>query len=308
MKKLHDLTLLYVEDDFDAQVKMQLLLEDEVKDLYQAFNGADALEFYYNKQPDIIITDINMPYMDGLSFAQRVKEINENQPIIIISGYDNKENLLQSINIGVDQFLQKPIDMELLFQKIEATMRKAEKTKEKDRMAYYDSLTGIYNRHFFDKALNEANQTLQNNKTAFSLVVIDLDNFKTVNDNYGHCAGDQVIQKLTSNIKTVLHKDDIFARIGGDEFAIITQEVNEADSLHEYAQNLCNAANFSLFFDEEHSVSCRPTNDKPLSITCSIGICNIQNFDPKKNVLQYADIAMYKTKNRGKAHYTIEYI
>ena len=118
MKKLCDITLLYVEDDFQTQENIHFLLEDEVKDLYQAFNGKDALEFYYTKQPDIIITDIHMPHLNGLSFAQIIKEINPNQPIIIISGYDSKENLLQSIDIGVEQFLQKPLDIELLIKKL----------------------------------------------------------------------------------------------------------------------------------------------------------------------------------------------
>jgi len=118
MKKLRDITLLYVEDDFQTQENMLLLLEEEVKDLYQAFNGKDALEFYYTKQPDIIITDIHMPHLNGLNFAQTIKEINPKQPIIIISGYDTKDNLLHSIDIGIDHFISKPLDIELLFEKL----------------------------------------------------------------------------------------------------------------------------------------------------------------------------------------------
>ena len=124
MKQLCDASLLYVEDDFQTQENIHFILKEEVKELYQAFNGKDALEFYYKRQPDIIITDINMPDLNGLHFAQSIKEINPKQSIIIISGYDNKDNLLQSIDIGIDHFIPKPLDFELLFKQLNKIVQK----------------------------------------------------------------------------------------------------------------------------------------------------------------------------------------
>jgi diguanylate cyclase (GGDEF)-like protein len=309
VKKLNDLSLLYVEDDFDAQEKMQLLLEDEVKELYQAFNGKDALEFYYRKQPDIIITDINMPHMDGLSFAQKIKEINEDQPVIIISGYDSRDNLLQSIDIGIDQFLQKPLDMELLFAKITKTMQKIQKEREKNKMAYYDRLTGIHNRYYFDISLDSLLQNFSNKKSSsLSLFLIDLDNFKTINDLYGHSAGDMVLKKLVTNIEAILTKKSVFARFEGDEFAILVEDFENIEAVEAFAKKLINITNFMVEFDVDTSHFYVDSPTEIVCITCSIGICYTQNNTSKETLTHSADAAMYKAKNSGKATYKIEVI
>jgi len=300
VKELHDITLLYVEDNFDAQETLQLLLEDEVKDLYQAFNGKDALEFYYTKQPDIIITDINMPHMDGLSFAQKIKEINEDQPIIIISGYDNRENLLHSIDIGIDQFLTKPIDIELLLEKIDKIIHKSNKTRKKTQMAYYDNLTNIYNRHFFDLKLEKAIQESKTKKTILALFFIDLDDFKTINDSYGHTIGDMVLKRVATNLKTLVEDEDILARIGGDEFAIIVETNNNAE-IQRLQKRIAEATNFTLEFHIDISSLYVDTSSEFIKISCSTGLCILcEKCSSKEEFMHCADLAMYKEKKSSK--------
>jgi diguanylate cyclase (GGDEF)-like protein len=314
VKKPNDITLLYVEDDYQTQEKIQLLLEDEVKELYQAFNGADALEFYYTKKPDIVVTDINMPYMDGLSFAQKIKKINEDQPIIIISGYDNKENLLKSIDIGIDYFLPKPLDIELLLEKIEKILAKIDEREhlieEKDdaiyKMAYYDNLTGINNRHFFEQNLQRSFDALKKSNKFLILFYIDVDDFKTINDTYGHYAGDMVLEKLVQNIKTVLREEDIFCRIGGDEFAIIIENISDTNKAKTIAQKIMNSANFMVEFNMDVPNFLNNYDTKICYISCSIGACIAsEKCHSKEELLHCADSAMYEIKNSGKANYRL---
>jgi len=308
VKKLHDITLLYVEDDFDAQEKMRLLFEDEICEFYQAFNGKDALSLYYQKQPDIIITDINMPHMDGLNFAKRVKEIYEEQPIIIISGFDSRENLLDAINIGVEQFLPKPINIELLFEKIKKIITKESRKRKEKKMAYYDDLTNIYNRHFFNLALNDAIEKAKNEKSSLALFMIDLDDLKIINDTYGHRIGDMVLKQIVTNIKSVLRETDTLARIGGDEFALIVEDIGDKASTNALAKRVTKASNFIVKFNVDSSNFHVKPNTQTIHITCSIGVCVFsQKYSSKEEFMHCADVAMYKSKNSGKANYTLQY-
>ncbi len=106
---LANFTLLYVEDNTDMQDSMKSFLEDEVKEFYQALNGEEGLALYNEKKPDIILSDINMPKMSGLEMSEAIKKLNENQPIILLSAFEETEILKEAINIGINNFIVKPI-------------------------------------------------------------------------------------------------------------------------------------------------------------------------------------------------------
>jgi len=107
---LKNFSILYVEDNDDMQNYLKSFLEDEVKEFYQAFDGKMGQDIYINKRPDIILTDINMPVMDGLEMAKLIKEVDNHQPILILSAFQDVKTLKRAINIGVDGFIAKPID------------------------------------------------------------------------------------------------------------------------------------------------------------------------------------------------------
>ena len=108
------MTLLYVEDNKDSQEQLKMILQDDVKEFYQAFDGEEGLSMYKKLKPDIILSDINMPILDGLSMIQKIKEIDEHQKVILISAIDDKESLLKALNIGVDFFTPKPINIDTI--------------------------------------------------------------------------------------------------------------------------------------------------------------------------------------------------
>ncbi len=115
---LKNLRVLYVEDDERTQELMCSIIGEEVEEFYQAFDGEDGLKKVQEYQPDVVLTDITMPYLDGLSMAQKIKEQNPQQLIFILSAFEDKSILKGAISLGIKYFLPKPIDTDNLLLKL----------------------------------------------------------------------------------------------------------------------------------------------------------------------------------------------
>ncbi len=310
---LKNFTLLFVEDDPGTQEQMSMMLKDEVKEFYQAYDGAAGLELYKNKKPDIILTDINMPILSGLDMADKIKKIDTDQPILMLSAFDEKDILLNAINIGVNGFIVKPIEMTQLIDKLnqiaqnlqnkidtENSSVEALKEKQKEEiqslynLAHYDVLTNIPNRYLFNEKLDQAILKANQNKSKVALFFIDLDDFKSINDTYGHKAGDYTLLCIANSIKNIIRDTDIFARIGGDEFALIVENTTDKDCLKKLAEKIIHAVSSPLYF---HS--------QKITISCSIGISLYkEDTSCKEELIHYADMAMYNTKSIGKSNFS----
>jgi len=272
MRNLSEIKILFVEDDIDTQENIKILLEDEVGALYQAYNGKEALEIYHEKKPDIIITDIKMPLLDGLEMAKKIREIDTIQPIIVVSAFDDKDLLLEAINIGIDQFVTKPIDLDTLMKKITKLEKKIYEKKTinklleyKDKklydMVYKDHLTDAYNRGFFEIIFNKIIKRTKQIGYLTALFFIDLDDFKSINDTYGHKAGDLILKKVVDNIKQIMRDTDILCRLGGDEFMLIAENIKDMQKVQALAQRISKVANFTIKYKQYN-----------IKVSCSIGI------------------------------------
>jgi len=302
---INNFTLLYVEDDPEMQEHIRLIFQDDVKTFYLASNADEGLQIFKKKNPDIILTDINMSGLDGLSMAQEIKKIDKYKPIIVMSAFDDKKTLLRAINIGIDYFSPKPIDIEILRDKLnliahnlqnKIDVENARKKEIEDlyNLAHYDTLTKVLNRFLFDVRLDQAISKAKRNNSVVTLFFIDLDNFKAINDTYGHSTGDQILQSASNNIKKVIRVEDTLARIGGDEFAIIVEDTMDKGYLNNLANKIVHASSFSI-----------EVNGKTITTTCSIGISKFpQDCDNKEDLMHFADIAMYNAKKLGKSKYT----
>jgi len=301
---MNNFTMMYVEDDVDAQKWMKIMLEDEVKELYQAFNGAEGLEIYKKHKPDVILTDINMPILNGLDMSKEIKRLDNKQPILILSAFNDREILLRSLNMGIDYFIPKPIDINDLMEKLDeigvSLQEKLDKHEEKEQeiqklysLAHYDDLTKIYNRFFFITKLKETVLMAQENNDVFSLLFIDLDDFKIINDTYGHAAGDKVLKSVCKNINDIIGEKDTFSRLGGDEFALIIDSINDKESLNILADKILKAISSDVEFKGD-----------VFNVSASIGISRFPiDGDIKSTLLHSADTAMYKAKKLGKSAY-----
>ena len=302
---MNKLTLLYVEDNHDAQERMKMILEDDVKTFYQAFDGEEGLAMYKKVKPDVILTDINMPVLDGLRMAETIKELDKEQVIIVISAFDDRDVLLKAVNIGIDFFVPKPIDIDLLNIKLSSVAKDLHKKKAtqnavKDEMnelyslAYFDPLTNIANRFLLDTRLNQIISKSKRTNSSFCLLFIDLDNFKSINDNYTHAAGDKVLQTYVENIKSVIRPEDTFARISGDEFVIIIENIEDKKHIDIVVKKILDVSLLPIEYE-----------NKLIHTSCSIGISRFpQDSSSKNELLHLADTAMYKAKKSGKSRFS----
>lgn len=175
-------------------------------------------------------------------------------------------------------------------------LRHVDVTKQKllemqlKQQAETDSLTGLYNRRYFEKRLEEEITLLQQNGSHLSLLSIDVDNFKTVNDKYGHLVGDIVLKQLALLIEGSTRGTGIPARVGGDEFAVLLPGTN-SDRLEQVAAGILRVV------QEQNSNGINPY---PITLNISIGGTCFSNGDSMENVLQKTDRALYEAKNLGK--------
>ena len=165
------------------------------------------------------------------------------------------------------------------------------RNRELEILSSTDGLTGIMNKRIFDETLDALLNTTQKSQKKFSLLLLDLDHFKKINDKYGHSIGDEVLISFTYIVKLMLRKGDQFARIGGEEFAVILHDTHQRDAIR-VAQKIC---------QEVVRKEIYVTGDKVINVTLSIGVSENEISDSSvKEIFQRADRALYKAKDEGR--------
>ena len=202
------LTLLYVEDEDGIRSQLSKFLRYFSTIVYTATNGKEGLELYKKHLPDIVISDIKMPIMNGIEMVKAIKEINQKQHIIFTTAHSESNYFMDAIDMQVDGYILKPIDLKKLEQKLEQIQEHINlkkyyirHQKELEYKAYTDNLTQIYNRRYFEDILDKEIKKYQIEKTPLSLIIFDIDKFKNFNDTYGHQIGDEILKALAKIIK-----------------------------------------------------------------------------------------------------------
>ena len=267
-----DLNILIVEDEEFTLEFLKTIFSNYFSNIYVASNGEKALEIFKKEQIDIIITDIEMPVMNGIEMAKHIKKINPFIPIIAATAYDNKNILKELINANFDAYFQKPIKVEEVIQKIKEIV--CSKKFNLYKTEYLEPLTKCRNRKFFN---NEFEKIILNSESSY-LIFIDLNGFKQINDTFGHNFGDEVLKEFGKRLLKSIRKDDICIRYGGDEFIIVVKNNN----IEELLKRLVSNCNFEF---------------NNIKISASIGVARYPN-DAKEpcELLMMADNAMYKSK------------
>lgn len=222
--------VLIVDDQRSMRMVSLAVVSGLGHDVVEAECGQDAIDICSQEKVDLILMDVEMP---GLNGFETTKIIRENTaiwfPIIFVSAKTDTKFFSEGIRSGGDIYLYKPIVPEVLEAMIHAMERIAmiqdelHGTKLKmELLAYQDTLTGLVNRRGFDKAMELEMARSLKEKDPLSLILIDVDQFKSFNDNYGHQAGDECLQKVAQTLQeSMCRPADIVARYGGEEFAIV---------------------------------------------------------------------------------------
>lgn len=281
-------SVLSVDDDGELRELLHELICQMGHASVTAADGIDALEKMEEKHFDIVITDINMPRLNGVGLIKRITSDFSDTDVIAITGYQTEYNYTDIIALGASDFISKPINIDEFEAKIKRVVRERNMRFELRRLSTCDALTGLYNRrHLDDNLQNEAIRASRQHYDLY-LLLIDIDNFKVYNDKYGHQQGDRLLQELARIIlRSIRENVDSGYRYGGDEFAATVLHANPQ-------QALMVAERLRTEYNERNLV--------PTSL--SIGIAKLKNShgtleEDLNDLIRKADQALYLAKNNG---------
>lgn len=257
-------------------------------DSMTAVDGVDALEKLEENQFDIVITDISMPRMNGIELTKRIKADLEDTDVLVVTGYQEEYKYTDVIEIGASDFISKPFNINELEAKINRIIRERELRAELKRLSIRDGLTGLYNRRYFDENLKrEAIRAFRQHYGLF-LLLVDVDNFKDYNDQFGHQKGDELLKEL-ARLMMLYSRDNVDSvyRYGGDEFAVIIPHAEHKQAMM-VAKRLRSKFNLSKLGPASLSMGMAQLE----------GQLNTLEYD-LENLLRTADQYLYLAKNNG---------
>jgi len=285
---LPDARVLIVDDDELSASVYAMALEDCGLRVAVLPNPLQADTAIAEFRPDLLIMDIDMPQANGLDVARaiRLDPACTSLPILFLSSVNKKELQEQAREIGGDDFIKKPVDVGYL---VKLVHMRAARAVELGQIMVRDGLTGLINHvSFKEKLATEINRSARS-RAPFSVALLDLDRFKTVNDTYGHQAGDKVIQTFATLLKSSLRNVDIVGRYGGEEFGVILLEAasEQAASTIERIRGEFEQVEFSHEGERFH-------------VTFSCGLADSKDAGTCEALLACADTALYTAKAGGR--------
>lgn len=278
-------------------VSTNLICASEVlKNSYEiitAKSGKQALIVLNETIPDLILLDINMPDMDGYEVFQHIKEMPKvcDVPVIFLTAELDRQNEIKGFEMGAMDFIKKPFEPEIMKSRIEKILQMTEENKELRSIAHKDELTNLQNRRWLESYLDE-----ECRDTPGYFLLMDLDNFKLVNDTYGHIIGDAVLVRLARVLKEEVGGDDCACRLGGDEFAVFVSGDYEVNTIRNMVRRIIAGCEFEIG---------ELLSDSPdFKVSMSVGIAK-RPEDGSDFMTLYAnsDKALYYVKQNGKRGY-----
>ena len=287
------LTVLVIEDHPDQRDLLAIVLQREGYRVITAANGVEALEKLESEPIQIALSDIMMPKMDGFELIKRIRGNPSLKSIymILITARIQEGDRVRGLDLGADDYITKPFSFSELLARVRVGSRVVHYQQHLEYQTQVDSLTGLFNRRAFEKKIQEEFDRSLRYHSAFSLLILDVDNFKTINDTYGHHGGDAVLVKISETLRDKTRKSDFPSRYGGEEFVLILPET-DLDNAVQVASKIHEAI-------RTHSFG---TSTNPFKLTVSIGVSSTstQFYSDWRQMLKDADQALYVAKNSGK--------
>ncbi|MDO6693849.1 diguanylate cyclase [Aliiglaciecola sp. 3_MG-2023] len=295
----HRMPLMLIADDQPLVVRQIYEIFQNDFHIFMASDGLQSVEMANELLPDIILLDINMPHLDGFRVCEKIKEnvLTSHIPVIFITSNIDEADEVRGFEVGGVDFIRKPINPTITWARVQSHAQIKRQSDLLRRLALVDGLTGVSNRYQFDDQLRTDWLSCAREQTPLALLMIDADNFKQLNDTYGHQAGDKFLKVLAEKITTCAHRpDDLVARYGGEEFACILPNTDLAGA-SKVAEDIRHLI-------EQTMVCIDTSQDTHLSIktTVSIGLhCLIPDRKRQCDILiKSADHALYQAKSQGK--------
>jgi two-component system cell cycle response regulator len=290
--------ILIVEDDQAARESLEEYLQLNFFTVLAVGSAPEALKILTKTDFDLVLTDLVMPEMDGISMTKAIRELRKDIPVLVMTGFASIEYAVEAIKAGATDFITKPFKFDHVVFIINRVLEnrslklKANETEYYKELSNRDELTKISNYRHFNYVLQLEIDRQMRYHRPLTLLIIDIDDFKKCNDIHGHLTGDLVLVKVAYLLSTQIRGCDFVARYGGDEFTVILPEISEKEALA-----VCKRIIKSI--EQYEFQSFENKNIEPLSVT--IGIASFpQNANDSKELIEKADRAMYAGKKAGK--------
>ena len=290
--------VLIVDDDALQCSHLAQVMREWDAEPFTAQTLADALRLHKEARPDLVLLDVMMPHIDGYKLAQMFKRNSTFVPIILLTALEDIDSKRRGLSAGADEFLTKPVNALELQIRMSSMLRikrladELEKVnKELAELATVDPLTQVSNRRAVEQRLVHEFQRAKRYKHPFTVILVDIDHFKSVNDNYGHPMGDKVLIEVAAAIRQSTRNTDMVARFGGEEFIVLAPETP--------------AAAGGLVADRiRQSISRRTTMKAEQglpAVTASLGVASTElAVATETELVARADQALYRAKREGR--------
>jgi len=261
-----------------------------------ATNGLEAIDKALGEKPDLILLDIMMPELDGFHTIARLKNIEETRsiPVMFLTGLNSVDDEVKGLSLGAADYITKPFREPIVRARIRTQLKIVEQMRIIEEYGFMDVLTGLPNRRNFDNHLaGEWHHAVREGRP-ISMLMVDVDHFKLINDTYGHLQGDVVLQAIAEPIGASLRRStDFAARWGGEEFAVLLPNT-PVEAAFEIAE--------AMRIGIENTFIKNINNGTPLRAKVSIGVaCMTPQPDTRLvEFIRQVDVALYDAKNTGR--------
>jgi len=278
--------ILIVEDDDDLREALESVLGDHGYDVVTARNGDEALRLVAAEPPALVITDMYMPGVDGFRLIEmlRGQSSTSDLPIILLSALDEPELRVQALDQGADDFVHKPANLDELLARVRVHLRHAKRQQALVRRSLLDPLTGALNRRGILSVLRRERERALRSGQPLSVLMLDVDGFKMINDAFGHATGDAVLRHLARAVVETVRAVDHVGRLGGDEFVVAVPDGDERAAV----------ALASRLEVLDLGPLALPSGARRIGI--SVGVATLQPGEKLEDLIDRADADMYRTK------------
>lgn len=305
------ISILLVDDRPENLLTLEAILDNDHYHLIKVQSGEDALKYLLKHDVALILLDIQMPGMDGFTTAKIIKarEKTKHVPILFITAnYLDSEHVFMGYSVGAIDYILKPFDPIILASKVERfveiyklkrqlenqTNALIEKNNVIQYLANHDSLTDLPNRRYFYELLSSQVHEAKLRNEPFSVMLLDVDRFKYVNDSLGHIIGDKLLLEVSKRLTSSIRDEDFVARVGGDEFYIILPNSSREQSISQ-AENILDSFKKPFLLDHYE-----------FYITSCIGLAVFPyDAEDSNSLIQKADAALNRAKEQGKNKYNV---
>ncbi len=301
-------TILVIDDTPALRHLVRLMLKkhDGIAEVLTAADAEEGLRILTDQSVDLVLCDLGMPDVDGFEFLVRKSRIDSagSIPVIVLTAQEELSSKVRALKSGASDYLTKPFEEEELVSRIDVHLKIKELrdqlqrnnaeletlNDELKRQSRIDPLTKIANRGFFESCIEEEIQRALRYERPLSLLMMDIDHFKQVNDCHGHQAGDQVLKEVATTVRSTLRRHDAVGRYGGEEFGVLLPETIEANAL--VVAERCRKS------VESTEIRC---GEARLRVTVSVGAASLgPGVDSISTLIGRADRALYLAKHAGR--------